>query len=180
MKWTVPEKCHQRVSSGLCTYPHMCVHTGRTGLRDSGVSAVGFLKGRRKGRMESGNVCGGGNAIMVILRLIITCECIDRGSVLGKATFARAGGPGRPVTCLLSPLLLFLCLLPLDWGHFSTLQQLLSRDTYPPFLVLSPSRPPKAGLTAGSLWGFLCLSYHGCKDHNFQRKVGNVKLYLRR
>lgn len=94
MKWTAPEKRHQRVSSGLCTYPHMCAHTERTGVRESGVNAVGFLKGRRKGgQKESGNVCGGGNATAVILRLIVTWEWIDRGSVLGKAAFARARGP---------------------------------------------------------------------------------------
>lgn len=49
MKWTAPEKCHQSLSSGLCMYPHMCVHTERTGLCESGVNTVGFLKGGAKG-----------------------------------------------------------------------------------------------------------------------------------
>lgn len=37
----------------MCTYPHTYVYTERTGLRESGVNAVGFLKGRKKGTEKS-------------------------------------------------------------------------------------------------------------------------------
>lgn len=155
MKWTAPEKWQPRVSSGLCTYPHMGVYTEKTGLHVSGVNAVGFLKGWSKRAKKSWNVHGGGNATVVMGR-----EALLRG----RQPLQGLGAPGRSAACVFPSASVSMTdaflLRP-----FLSFTSAPSQDTHSP-LVLPPSKWHKTRFTLSTLWRFVCLSYQGCKNHN--------------